>query len=440
MKHVAVVGGGFSGTMQAVNLLRAGARVTLIERARLARGAAYRTRHAAHLLNVAAAGMSAFPAEPNHFAEWLAFEGAGDGDSFAPRRVYGRYLDHLLAEARVAAGERLNLVKADATDVVGGDGGEEVVLRDGRTVAADAVILAIGNLPPAAPPAIAAAGLAPGIYVADPWAGDLAAGLRPEDDVLLIGAGLTAIDAALMLDAAGFDGRILALSRRGLVPRSHASPASPPAMSATPRALPTPDCRALLRSVREDARTHHWRGAVDRLRPVTQPLWASASLAQRRRFLRHLRPYWDVHRHRLAPAVAAKVEAMERAGKLAFRAGKLMGVQTSGDTAELRWRPRGSDAAAQLQVRRIVNCTGPQGDIARADEPLLANLLASGRIRADVCRLGIDVDAALRTLGADGSPSRSLYAVGPMTRGAFWEIVAVPEIRVQVDMLARRLV
>jgi uncharacterized NAD(P)/FAD-binding protein YdhS len=434
MKHVAIVGGGFSGVLQAINLLRhRDARVTLIERGRLASGAAYSTRNAEHLLNVRASGMSAFPEQPRHFADWLAANGGGDADAFAERRLYGRYLKQLLSEAE---GERLATMQGDAVDIVHEGGCETVRLADGRSVAADVAILSIGNLAPDVPREIAAAGLPDGVYVADPWAGDIAAGLGEGDHVLLIGTGLTAIDAVLMLDAAGFKGRTLALSRRGLVPRAHAAPAPPvPA----PETMPEPRCTSLLRSVRADAERFGWRGAVDRLRSVTQPLWAAASAEERRRFLRHLRPWWDVHRHRIAPGIAAALERMQAEGRLELGAGKLVLVHASGNGALVRWRPRSSGGEQEIEVRRIVNCTGPQGNVARAGEPLLANLVAAGRIRPDVCRIGIDVDERLRTVGADGLPSDSLYAIGPMTRGALWEIVAVPDLRVQVDKLARRL-
>lgn len=425
MKHIAVVGGGFSGLLQAIQLLRrTNARVTLIERSdRPGRGAAYGTNRREHLLNVRAGGMSAFPDEPDHFARWLERRGQGDGATFAQRRVYGDYLGELLSEA----GERLVLVKGDAVDVVGGEA-ETVQLADGRTAEADAAILSIGNLPPEQPRGLEGLGDA---YVADPWGGDVAAGLGEGDTVLLIGTGLTAVDAALTLDAVGFKGRIVALSRRGLVPRAHVEPAPPPALDHKP----APACTGLIRSVRSQAQRIGWRAAVDQLRPVTQSLWASAAPAERRRFLKHLRPWWDVHRHRIAPEIAARIAAMQSDGRLRVAAGKLVEATADG----VAWRPRGSDRVETLPVRRIVNCTGPQGDIAKAGQPLLDNLLKAGRIRSDACRIGIDVDQDLRVIGADGRAASSLYAIGPMTRGAFWEIVAVPDIRVQVAALADRL-
>jgi len=435
-RHVAIIGGGYSGTLQAISLLRRGARVTLIERAeQVGRGVAYSTPHSDHLLNVRAGAMSAFADEPAHFAKWLEARGGGAAD-FAERRIYGTYLQELLASAAANAGDRLKIIRGEAADVVR-DGVTEIVrLEDGGSVAADAVILSIGNLAPDVPRTIATELRQSAIYVADPWAKDISAGLTPEDQVLLIGTGLTAIDAALMLDSAGFRGRILALSRRGLIPRTHQDPAL---AAAGLEEMPQADCTSLVRRVRTDAVRIGWRAAVDQLRPVTQALWSAAGVEQRRRFLRHLRPYWDVHRHRIAPSIGARIQGMAEEGRLSFAAGKILSTSLDGETGQVSWRPRGGRETASLVVARIVNCTGPQADISRAGEPLLDRLLASGRIRPDPCRIGIDVDTASRTITAAGETSSSLHAIGPMTRGTFWEIVAVPDIRAQVRAVAETL-
>jgi uncharacterized NAD(P)/FAD-binding protein YdhS len=434
--HIAVVGGGYSGTLQAIELLRRGARVTLIERApHFARGAAYGTEQPDHLLNVRAAGMSAFADQPDHFASWFAREADGRPDGFAQRRVYGRYLGDLLHDARAEHGEGLQTLHAEVASIETIGAGERLQLRDGARVETDAAILAIGNLPPEPTRGIRPAELPANVYVENPWAGDLALGLSADDVVLMVGTGLTAVDAALVLESAGFGGRILALSRRGLLPRAHADiPLSPQPLAERPE----PRCTSLLGFVRGSS-DDDWRSKVDSLRPVTQQLWRDASVAERHRFLRHLRPWWDVHRHRIAPAIAARIERLRSEGRLDVQAGRVVEAQPDGEGARVRWRPRGAEEERSLRVRRIVNCTGPQADIARAGEPLLDSLLAAGRVRPDPCRIGIDVDGAYRTLGKSGEPSDTLFAVGPMTRGAFWEIVAIPDIRHQVRALADAL-
>ena len=196
---------------------------------------------------------------------------------------------------------------------------------------------------------------------------------------------------------------------------------------------------SLLRTVRRRAGEIGWREAVHELRSVTQQVWGGLPLPERLRFIRHLRPWWDVHRHRIAPAVGDRIAEMELEGRLRFLAGRIVSAEPDGDAAVVTWRPRGKHGAEQLRVRRIVSCSGPELDIARAGEPLLDALLAAGRIRPDSCGLGIDVDFDSRVLSADGTPSESISAIGPMTRGAFWESIAVSDIAVQAQAVARTL-
>jgi uncharacterized NAD(P)/FAD-binding protein YdhS len=152
-----------------------------------------------------------------------------------------------------------------------------------------------------------------------------------------------------------------------------------------------------------------------------------------------LRPYWDVHRHRIAPEIGDSIEAMQNEGRLSFEAGKLVSVTADEAGARLSRRRRGAAGTEQMSVARIVNCTGPRGDVTRSGEPLLDQLTAEGRIRPDPCRIGIDIDEHCRAIAKDGAPAASLFAIGPMTRGALWEVVAVPDIRVQTDRLAREI-
>lgn len=438
IRHVAIIGAGFSGTLQAINLLRHdGPRATLIERAPVAgEGLAYGAAYPGHVLNVRASNMSALPDDPDHFVRWLAANGAGDASAtFVQRVTYGAYLRDLLGKALEEAGDRLRLVRGDAVDVEQAGRGARVLLADGTAIEADTAVVAVGNLPPHDPPGFGT-GLSAARYKSDPWDRSVPRGLKDTDTVLLIGTGLTTVDVALLLESSGFKGRIVALSRRGLVPQRHDAPGPMfPKLAERPVAAPS----ELVRMVRARGEQIGWRNAVDELRPYTQAMWANASDADRARFLRHLRPWWDVHRHRLAPRVADRLAAMIGRGQLEVVAGKTISAEEAPDGITVTWRRRGGDTVETLTAQRIVNCTGPQGDLSRTTEPLLATLYARGVIRPDPAHLGLDVDARAQTIAADGRSNDWLYALGPMTRGAFWEIVAVPDIRQQTWTLARRL-
>jgi uncharacterized NAD(P)/FAD-binding protein YdhS len=435
--HVAIIGGGFSGTLLAVNLLRHdGPRATLIERRpHTARGVAYSAAHPDHLLNVRADNMSALPDDPSHFVRWLDQNHGGRLKGFVPRLVYGDYLDALLAETVERSKGRLRVVQGDVVDVSPHGKGMHARLADGHEIAADSVVLAPGNLPPHTPGGLRPAQLPAGSYAADPWGADIGAELAPDDTLLVLGTGLTMVDVALLLDAQGFRGKIVALSRHGLVPRAHID-----GVPRTHRAeRPEPTASALLHALRERSQEVDWRAAVDELRPFTQGIWRAMSVAGRERFLRHLRAWWDVHRHRLAPSVADKIAAMRADGRLEVVAGKVTDAEADGTHVRLRYRPRHREGAKEVRARRIVNGTGPQGDLTATAEPLLRALTDRGMLRPDPLRIGIDVDQESRAIGRDGEASDRLLVVGPMTRGAFWEIVAVPDIRRQAWSVARRL-
>jgi uncharacterized NAD(P)/FAD-binding protein YdhS len=436
IEHVAIIGAGFSGTLQAINLLRHdGPRATLIERApQPGVGLAYGAAHPSHVLNVRAGNMSALPDDPGHFVRWLESRGvANPATAFIPRVTYGEYLRQMLDETRAAAGDRLTIVQGEVEDVEVG-AKARVILGD-RTIDADAAVLAVGNLPPHSPPGLDPDALSANRYKGDPWDASMPQGLGADDTVLIIGTGLTMVDVALTLDAHGYRGKIVALSRRGLLPRPHGPGADWQKIDERPDTTAS----TLLGNVRARAAAIGWRNAVDELRPFTQPMWGNATEDQRARFLRHLRPWWDVHRHRLAPEVHARLQAIIDRGQLTVVAGKTLSFDERPEGIELIWRPRGKQTSETMTVQRIVNCTGPLTDLARTAEPLLRRLAARGTIRADEARLGIDVDNQAQTINADGAINPALYALGPMTRGAFWEIVAVPDIRTQTWNLARRL-
>lgn len=432
---IAIVGGGFSGTLLMINLLRLGARVVLVERsdAGLARGLAYGTRRPEHLLNVRAANMSAFPDDSSHFLRWMGFSDAEQANRFIPRLAYGQYLRELFMKAIAAAPDRVWIKQQEAV-ALDDDGGLPMLRLDsGEAVKARAVVLALGNFAPTSLPEIAR--LPDALRIDDPWSGAGLQTVGAHDDVLLIGTGLTAVDVAMSLDKSGYRGRIIALSRRGLAPRAHADVG--PVAGAVTR--PIERGSWLLHGLRRRSREVGWRQAVDELRPHTQSLWRLHDTAAQARFLRHARPWWDVHRHRLAPVIAARVAALQAEGRLSFVAGRIVDAKEAGGAAQITLRRRGDHATQTLAVDRVINCTGPEGDITRAAPALLAGLVAAGQARADAHRLGLAVDHVGRLIDAAGQRQDRLLAVGPITRGEAWESIAVPDIRRQVWNLARLL-
>lgn len=435
---VAVIGAGFSGLLTALRLLGCseGPRVRLIERrGPFARGAAYSTLDPDHLLNVRASNMSAFPERPDHFVRWLEANRVPiAGGQFAPRRVYGNYLQSLIQNALEGSPAGRFMLEADTAAAVARDGdGWRVELGVGRSFAADAVVIAVGNLPPKPPAAFSAEAARHPAYVQDPWSLQ-SVDIPNAGAALIIGTGLTMIDVALQLARRAPGLSLLALSRRGLLPRRHLLE-GPPAQPRAPPPRQTP--RHLLRALRAETSGGEWRGVLDGLRPHVHELWRGWTTSERRQFLRHLRPWWDVHRHRLAPPAASKLDHLMASGALTVEAGRILGAEPVSGGLTVSWRRRGDAAARSLVAQLIVNCAGPDVDTARSGDPLLMSLTDAGLVRGDACGLGLDVDPKWRVVAADGRANETLFAVGPITRGSVWEITSVPDIRVQAEECAR---
>ncbi|HET9352582.1 MAG TPA: FAD/NAD(P)-binding protein [Sphingomicrobium sp.] len=422
-----IVGGGYSGTMIAAELARRGIACTIVDGSRReGRGTAYSTDEPAHLLNVIAAKMGAWADKPEHFAE--SVEREYEPEAFVPRRRYGEYLSSILNEARATG--LVKLVASGARSAERSGTGWTVSLADGSRVLGQALVLAQGNQPPAPPPL--ARGLPPELFVNDPWseAGRKAIvrGAASGGDVLLIGTGLTMVDMVLSLDEARLRGRITALSRRGLIPRAHAEHGVSPV---TLEEVPKGSLKRLWRWLLNRGAAVGWRAAVDSLRPHSHAIWQSLDEVQQRRFLRHVRPWWDVHRHRIAPEVAGRIRRLVQLGQLEIVAGRVTDMWTDGQQLDVAIRRRGMKQATDHRFALVVNCTGPLGSISASEDPLIRSLFERGLARPDLLDLGLEVDGGSRVAGSERA-----WAIGPLTKGRYWEITAVPDIRGQVAQLA----
>ncbi len=433
---VAVIGAGFSGVLTAVHLLRApdGPRVLLIERGpRFGRGAAYSSASPHHLLNVRGANMSALPDSPAHFLDWLGVDRAEGDRVFVTRDRFGAYLQGLLREAAGRADGRLILEHDDAVSVARTSGGWAVALAMGRRLRVDGIVLAVGNLPPPAPEGIDPELLASPRWISDPWAW-LETDPAVYGDALLIGAGLTAMDVALALAAKAPGGTTLALSRHGLAPQAHGPNLETLSFAPAPRG----SVREVVRRLRGPL-ADNWRAAIDALRPHVHGLWRSWDLTQRKRFLRHVRPWWEVSRHRLAPQVDAQISALRASGRLDLTAGRLVSLNLHPNGVEAIWRPRGGGPERRQIFAFAINCAGPLSDIAQTTDPLIRDLVDSGLARPDPCGLGLETDAEWRLIGVKGATT-GLFGVGPLTRGQVYEMTAVPDIRFQAAEVAKGIV
>jgi uncharacterized NAD(P)/FAD-binding protein YdhS len=451
--HVIIIGGGFSGTALAIHLIRLAdrpLRVTLIEeRERLGRGVAYSKEVDEHVLNTRPDSMSLFSDSPELFKRWLESSATESASAqFVSRAQYCRYIEDTLIESLAlhADGNVTFIARSQtrATAIERRARGFDVTLDDGTTLKGDAVVVATGHPAPSDP---LARWLAPGTprYLRDAWDARRLEQVEPTDRVLILGTALTMIDVVLALRRNGHRGSAHAMSRRGLLPRMH---------RAAPQELP-PDLRESLRAAAESKNLLtvlravrsaigaaaeqgiEWHAIFDTLRPLTPALWAGLSAEERKRFLRHLRPFWEVHRHRLAPDSARTIADLRQTGRLTIAAGRIRRAAATMGGIIVEREFRGLDWPWHDSFDWVINCTGPSFG-GQCGSVLHDQLLASGLLTLDALGLGYETTADGLSTGANGRVE-GLYLLGPACRPRDWEHTAVPELRTQAESLATEL-
>lgn len=459
---VCVIGGGYAGVITAVQILREARRagtpltVHLVEReGRLGEGAAYGTQDANHRLNVPARNMSAFADEPDHFLQWLQAHGLEASPStYALRLDYGRYIRDILDTAlrQLRSRDHELLIHLDEARRVEArsPGGWQVHLARQDSISADAVVLATGHRPPGDPLQHCWYGSRQR-WIGNPWRPYALTAIEPHEPVAVVGTGLSAIDVALSLCDQALPQRpapVWLLSRRGWLCGAHASTPLPPLDlgDAVLELLDDPALTAsrLLRWFRMQLNREDcldWRQAIDGLRPFTDRIWSTLSQTQRARWLRHLRPHWEVHRHRMAPEIAARIDRLIAAGLLRILPCRLESVIAGdlGVSVTLR-ETRGERLQRRLALGWVINCTGPAPIDRLSVDPLLDSLLRSGALQLDPLGLGLASTSDGRVLDAAGSIQNDLLVVGTLRKPSAWESTAVPELRQQAAVVARMAV
>jgi len=439
-RRIVVVGAGAGGALVCARLLphlEAGSELTLVSRGPTpGQGLAYGTKDPDHLLNVRAEGMSAFPEEPGHFVEYLKSRGFTSDDfpgqehrpaealgkAFVPRALYAEYLGAVLDERAQVTEATYRFIQDETHAVRCHEGAYRVELGHHEAIDADYVVLAIGNLPPKTPPVLRDLP-DDGRYLADPWSGHLSE-IAPEEDVLLLGCSLTAIDVVMTLMRDTRTGKIRLRSRHGLLPRPHRLAPSTPSPAWE---LEEPTAKRLSKTIGGLAKAagEEWRGAIDSLRPRTVELWQSLPWSERDRVFRRLSAYWDTHRHRIPEWVAARLDGFQTSGSIDIAAARLTSVTPTGNGFRVEAK-RHDGTCETFHVDRIVNCTGSQTDYRAAAIPVLDAVTEAGLAEYDPLGFGLIVDAHGRTKENEG-----IFAIGPLCRGCRLETTAMPEIRRQ---------
>lgn len=473
-KHhrVGIVGGGFSGALVLANLIEQADHcfaVDLFEPApTLGAGVAYSTVEPTHLLNVRAERMGALAGKPDGFYHWLqsaqgkaATKQLGlttelKADSYAPRLLYGSYLRQLFAETlhkAKAKGIAVHMHQATVTDAAPDAEGQRLILttegnRRLDQIAVDALVLATGNRTrrPAFLPQMHEAGSHCVVDIWQPPADGLyphhVAELAPDSTIVIVGTGLSMVDAVLTLQAHGYRGSILAISRHGWLPAAHAHSKPYPAWEWTinPDRAPRTALGMLqrLRTEIDHAATlgYDWRSVIDSLRPVTQTLWKRLDISEKHKFLRRLFTLWNIHRHRMAPEVHTQLTALQQTGRLQIVAGKVCQISPMQDGLMITYCPCDPHQITSIHATLVLNCTGPAYDRIADDQGLLTNLYNRGLITLGPLCSGVEVD---EQGSAKGKAPGAIFPLGALLVGELLECTAVPELREQTKEVAEQV-
>jgi uncharacterized NAD(P)/FAD-binding protein YdhS len=452
--RVGVIGFGFSGLMVAANLVReatAPLALYMIATDLSGKGLAYGTINTEHLLNVRAGNMSAFADVPTHFVQWLESDAgkyaaaaqkitsALGATDFAPRALYGDYLSAIWQQTQELAAEKkieIKLVVTRASRVMPGKP-LSVLTERGDAIAVDRVVLATGNDSRSALRELDA-----GWVIQNPWgSGALDKAVKSDGPIVLLGTGLTAVDMVLSLKRAAYSGSIVALSRRGLLPQPHTAVSVSEYVWDKEVLLTQTSLVGLMRHVARAITEHRekggdWRAVIDGLRPYTQRLWQKLSTREQQRFFARVLPYWNVHRHRMAPEVARRLAHEIEEGHLRVLSSRKMEATMEDGKAKLTFTTSHGGAPQVIYPSAIINCIGPELRLPQTAHNLLKQLLADRLAEVPLCGVGLSTDPQYRVLG-EAYPA--LYATGSLMTGQFLESTAVPELRVQAAAIARSI-
>jgi uncharacterized NAD(P)/FAD-binding protein YdhS len=452
---IAIIGGGFCGTLVTVQLLRQAKkplRIILINRNYpVSKGIAYSTEDENHLLNVAAGKMSAFPEDPDHFVNWIKnknelnhFVSDELNLAYLPRAVYGNYIQAIFDEAQKAkpAHIEISILNDEAKDIQKTINSYKIVLRANKAVAADKIILATGNSLPSQLPIKDERFYTSRNYYGNPWSQAAVENIKHDETVFIIGTGLTMLDTALSVARNGFRGKIIALSRSGLLPLYHKR--RKPYLELLNDLNPPYRLQQLYEIyfkhiIQASAQGNPTEALVDAIRPKTQEIWMGLSLQEKIQFMTHIKHFWNVTRHRAAKEVYDSISKLREKNSLDVLSGRLISMTETGNDIEIIYWDKKSQRERIIKAHRVINCTGPETDISKVNDELIKNLVERGFIAPDELKLGMNALPDGTIIRKDNSLSSFLFTIGSNLKGILWESTAVPELRIQAKQLASEL-
>lgn len=453
MNEIVIVGGGASGLLLAAQLLRQHSKsdsplqLWIVEPNELGLGVAYSTEHQGHLLNVPAGRMSGWQDDMSHcFNWWKKRKANAHINDFIPRVLYGKYLRDLFQEAVEACSPKIQWAQVRSKAIAADRIGDRWVVKtaDGQNISAKKIVLALGHSQPEDLPVSEKKYTTHPSYIRNPWSKEWWNNIEKNDSIFIIGSGLTAVDCIVSLFQQGHEGAIHSLSLQGLAPNAHrfGTPIYPSFFKELQQQKHPAQMLRVVRKHLERCVRHefHWQAVIDCLRPNNQDIWQLWSEQERQAFVRHLAPYWNVARHRIAPEIEPILLQLQAQQQLSFLGGRITSIEASSERSlRVQYKERGTGRILSVEANTVLNCTGPSSDFSKVNIPVITQLLQDGWIRQDALKMGLDGNRQLQLFAADGSVSPDAYFIGPLTKSILWESIAIPEIRQQAQQLATAL-
>lgn len=451
--RIAIIGGGFTGAALALKIVSKAqwpVEILIFEpRQKLGAGLAYDTANPVHRINVPSAKMSVSSDDPLDFQSWLDTHGinhddpAGtgpDGHYYARRQSFGDYVDDKI-KPHIANG-RVRHIRQRVATVEKAQTGFHIATENGDVFHVDVAVIATSHPPPRAPEPLASFLFGNPAFIDDGSAPSALDGIKVQDTVLVVGNGLTAADIIATLLAKGHQGAISAISRRGLRSRGHSpSPLEPFGDFVT---IPIHTARELLVRIRQairDAANYNigWQAVIDGVRAQGQQIWRNLPLEEKRRVIRHLRPYWDVHRFRIAPQILQAIDGAIAIGQVQSFAASITSVSYFKGKICIGFQRGHKGQPGTAAFDKIVIATGPSHRDIIDRQPYIAKLARDGLAALHPTHLGLDVDESARLVGQDGVPTEGLYVAGPLARGRWGELMGLPQVTEHASFVADQI-
>lgn len=447
-----IVGGGLSGTLLCIYLMKYNKKpltLFLFEKKpeQLHKGVAYSSKLPYQLLNVPVKGMSLLEDDSLHFYDWLKTQNIDiTPDDFVSRKLFGEYLsDYLKETVEENKQHDVIVIQEEVTNIREENGSQIIYCSNHSGLKVSKVFLCTGNFPASNLKGFSKAVLESNYYVSNPWSGDNLSQINSNDTILVVGTGLTMVDQVMSITKhTDFKGKIIAISRRGLLPLPHGET---PTFQIS-QTIDFTKCTflELYQFIKKEVKKAKslglsYRSVIESIRPHLDRIWRNLSLTDKKQFITHFKPYWEIHRHRIPAKSSDYLKSLINQNKLKIVAGRINIAEIKNDKILVETQLKGCKKVQEIEVSWIINCTGSLSNYKDIDSKLYTNLFINNVLTSAEFNFGLNTTEQGFGVNSKGDINKNIILVGPTAKGNnFWEITALKEIRQQVNLIIKEVV